>query len=106
MSILRKAKVFSHNRLAGILYEESDHSFYFEYLEEYKGPPISLTMPRREKSFHFSSFPPFFEGLLPEGKRLENLLRSYKINRNDYFSILILTGTDLVGAVSVEEENV
>jgi serine/threonine-protein kinase HipA len=31
-------------------------------------------------------FPPFLEGLLPEGYNLEALLRALKIDRNDHFS--------------------
>jgi len=60
-------------------------------------------MPLELKEFHFTSFPPFFDGLLPEGIQLDGLLRIKKINKEDYFSQLIATGSDLVGAVSVEE---
>ena len=106
MEIIRKAKIFSHRVFAGYLYERKDHSFYFEYNENYLGPPVSLTMPRNQKTFEYSTFPPFFEGLLPEGKRLERLLKTYKIDRTDCFSILLLTGSDLVGAITVERDNV
>lgn len=102
----RKAKIFSHQIFAGYLIEYDEGSYRFEYGDRYKGPPISLTMPLRKNAFDFSMFPPFFEGLLPEGRRLENLLRLYKIDRNDLFSILLETGSDLVGAVTVVKENV
>jgi serine/threonine-protein kinase HipA len=55
------------------------------------------------KEFNFNSFPPFFDGLLPEGIQLDGLLRFKKIDKYDYFSQLIAAGADLVGAVSVEE---
>jgi serine/threonine-protein kinase HipA len=48
----------------------------------------------------FDTFPPFFEGLLPEGMMLEGLLRRLKIDRNDFFAQLAATGEDLVGAVT------
>ena len=51
----------------------------------------------------FDEFPPFFEGLLPEGIQLDALLRQTKIDRNDFFSILLITGKDLVGSVTLEE---
>jgi len=60
-------------------------------------------MPTTQRNYSFDIFPPFFEGLLPEGIQLEALLRKTKIDRNDLFSILIVTGKDLVGSVTVEE---
>ena len=102
---LCKASVFSHRELAGYLVEYDNGEFVFEYLEGYNGPPISLTMAVAQKIFTFKRFPAFFEGLLPEGERLEALLVRYKIDRSDYFSILLLTGSDLVGAVEVEKAN-
>ena len=101
---MRKAKVFMHNSLAGYLIEEEKNIRYrFSYDDNYTGNPVSLTMPVEIKEFHFKSFPAFFDGLLPEGIQLDGLLRIKKIDKNDYFSQLIATGADLVGAVSVEE---
>ncbi|MCK5210342.1 MAG: HipA N-terminal domain-containing protein, partial [Cyclobacteriaceae bacterium] len=56
-----------------------------------------------QKKYTFTSFPPFFEGLLPEGIQLEGLLKLNKIDRNDLFSQLISVGDDVVGAVTVKE---
>ncbi|MFH1321337.1 MAG: HipA N-terminal domain-containing protein [Bacteroidota bacterium] len=101
---MRKVKVFVHGKDAGILTEiEPEKSYSFEYIEEYDGYPVSLTMPVKEKRFHFDNFPPFFDGVLPEGFMLDALLKHSKIDRNDHFSQLITTGKDLVGAITVEE---
>lgn len=101
---MRKAKVFMHKSLAGYLIEEEKNIKYlFYYGDNYKGEPVSLTMPVEIKEFYFNSFPPFFDGLLPEGIQLDGLLRIKKIDKDDYFSQLIATGSDLVGAVCVEE---
>ncbi len=101
---MRKAEVFVHGISAGILEEtEPDHAYRFSYHDGYEGPPVSLTMPVAGKEFGFLSFPPFFEGLLPEGIRLESLLRLRKIDRADLFSQLIAIGADVVGAVTVKE---
>jgi len=59
-------------------------------------------MPRERKEFTYHTFPPFFDGVLPEGLRLEALLRQAKIDRDDLFSQLIAVGRDLVGNVTVE----
>ncbi len=99
---MRKAVVFAHGKRAGILMEVSPKEYKFNYDDDYDGQPISLTMPVGQKEFSFSGFPPFFEGLLPEGIMLEGLLRISKIDQKDYFSQLMATGADLVGAVTVE----
>ncbi|HAP35004.1 MAG TPA: toxin HipA [Bacteroidetes bacterium] len=101
---MRKAKVFVNGGEAGFFCElESNKKFEFEYREEYTGLPISLTMPVKGRKFLFETFPPFFDGLLPEGIQLEALLRQKKIDRNDYFGQLMAVGGDMVGAVTVEE---
>ena len=101
---MRIAKVYMHNKLAGYLTEiEKNKKYKFSYDDNYKEEPISLTMPVELKEFNFDSFPSFFDGLLPEGIQLDGLLRFKKIDKYDYFSQLIATGADLVGAVSVEE---
>ncbi len=102
---MRAAKVFFNNvTLAGILRENIFNQDYeFEYDSEYKGPPISLTMPTKQSIYHFSTFPTYFEGLLPEGFQLEALLKLRKIDRSDYFGQLLTVGKDLVGAFSIEE---
>jgi serine/threonine-protein kinase HipA len=105
---MRKAKVFfNKGTLAGILTENDDkHSYVFVYDSGYDGPPVSLTMPISQKIYEFDSFPAFFDGVLPEGPQLEALLRLEKLDRNDYFGQLISVGKDLVGAFSVEEEQI
>jgi serine/threonine-protein kinase HipA len=95
---MRKAEVFMHGVQAGVLEEiVPGKSYRFNYIEDYNGPPISLTMP-------FQNFPPFFDGLLPEGILLEGLLKQKKIDKYDYFSQLVAVGNDLVGAVTVREK--
>lgn len=100
---MRKARVFVHNILAGELIEFNKNHYIFNYFPEYQGPPVSLTMPVKNKAFEFNQFPAFFEGLLPEGIQLEILLRRYKLDKTDYFSQLIQVGEDVVGAVTIEE---
>lgn len=100
---MRKAVVFVHNKRAGILSEEASGKYRFIYDEAYEGEAVSLTMPVSQKEYHYTSFPPFFEGLLPEGVMLEGLLRINKIDKADFFAQLMATGNDLVGAVTVKE---
>ena len=102
---MRKAIIYVHNKRAGVLIEESTISFRFAYDEKYEAEPVSLTMPILNKVYSFDKFPPFFEGLLPEGVVLEGLLRITKIDKDDFFSQLIAIGNNLVGAVTVKELN-
>jgi len=93
-----------HGLVAGILEEiDPGKKYGFRYIDEYEGPSISLTMPKEETEYYFDRFPPFFEGLLPEGDMLEGLLRQLKIDRDDLFSQLAAVGKEMVGAVTVEE---
>ena len=100
---MRSAIVKIYDTRAGILTENSPTQYLFQYDADYNGPAISLTMPVRGKPYEFESFPPFFDGLLPEGTQLEGLLKTHKIDKHDYFMQLLKTGQDLVGAVTVEE---
>ncbi len=101
---MRKAKVFVKGIEAGILTEfVQGKEYVFEYLDDYVGLEVSRTMPTKEKVYKFDRFPPFFDGLLPEGIQLEGLLKIRKIDRHDYFSQLIAIGEDMVGVVTVKE---
>jgi serine/threonine-protein kinase HipA len=91
--------------MAGRLLEaERGTRYRFAYDAGYDGPPVSLTLPVGSGERVFDRFPPFFEGLLPEGGHLDSLLRLRKLDRDDLFGQLVVVGADLVGAVTVEEE--
>lgn len=101
---MRAAEIFIHDRSVGFLAEvENGEEYVFEYRENYDGPPISVTMPVDQRRYIFEKFPPFFEGLLPEGANLEMLLRGHKIDRDSFYDILLKVGEDTVGAVTVKE---
>jgi serine/threonine-protein kinase HipA len=99
-----KLRVFVGDQLAGhLIREEAIHRF--EYLTDYKGPPVFLgwgdmAKPPRE----WDSFPPAFDGLLPEGVLLDQLLAKHKLDREDKWGQLIAVGQDLTGFVSVLPE--
>jgi len=103
MEEYEKSTDYIHNLLAGVLTETKSNRYIFQYDMDYRGEPISLTMPVEKTPYEFKSFPPFFDGLLPEGGQLEGLLKIYKIDKSDYFTQLLVIGQDLVGAVTVEE---
>lgn len=100
---MRKANVYNHGILAGILIETDEGHYIFEYHKHYAGPPVSLTMPISEHRLEYEKFPPFFDGLLPEGVMLTSLLKAAKLDYGDYFGQLVTVGDDLVGSVTVKE---
>ncbi len=98
---MKKIHIYQQGILAGTLEECSGKTYQFTYIEGYCGEPVSLTMKDIKKTYHFDRFPPFLEGLLPEGKRLEALLRKCKLDRNNYITQLQKVGEDLVGSLTV-----
>ena len=100
---MRKVRVMVHDIAAGILEELPNGKYQFIYYPSYHGAPVSLTMPLKQSMYEFDKFPPFFEGLLPEGILLDALLRKYKLDKNDYFGQLVKVGNDVVGAVTIQE---
>jgi serine/threonine-protein kinase HipA len=101
---MRKAKVFVNSIEAGILIElEFNKKYIYEYKADYYGRSVSLTMPISQKIYEFNNFPPFFDGLLPEGHQLEGLLKFGKVDKNDLFSQLLAVGEDLIGNIAVIE---
>jgi serine/threonine-protein kinase HipA len=98
---MRSAIVYIHDIRAGILSEDDYGKYQFTYDNDYALALVSLTMPVSHRAYSFNDFPPFFEGLLPEGIMLEGLLKISKIDKN-YLSQLIAIGGDLVGAVTVK----
>jgi serine/threonine-protein kinase HipA len=102
---MKKAKVFVAGKHAGYLIElEKGSKYEFNYLDDYSGSPVSLTMPITQKKYKFDRFPAFFDGFLPEGVMLEALLKKTKLDSNDYFEQLMRVGGELVGDVTVQRD--
>lgn len=97
----RRALIRQHGISAGELAEADGGGWLFGYFPGYAGPPVSLALPVREEPYRFSGFPPFLEGLLPEGPQLEAILRRHKIDRGDCFVQLMAVGGDVVGSLTV-----
>lgn len=99
---MRKIQLNLHNIAAAILTERNGE-YELSYLKDYSGEPLSRALPVKKQLYTFQNFPPFLDGLLPEGIQLEALLRSYKIDAEDYLSQIIQVGKDLIGAITIEE---
>jgi serine/threonine-protein kinase HipA len=99
-----RARIFQHGVFAGILEAQGKGLYRFTYDPDYAGPAISFAMPLALKQYEFDSFPPLFEGLLPEGLQLEALLRINKLDRDDLMGQLLAVGGDVVGSLTITGE--
>ena len=99
------ADVYKSGRLAATLTRNTD-GISFAYTAEYlsaRGPAVATTLPvaREPKRTQAGAVPPFFAGLLPEGRRLLALVRAVKTSADDELSHLMAVGRDAVGDVQV-----
>lgn len=84
----------------------SGYEFEYDaaYLQKPGARPISLGMPLQKEKYTSKILFPFFQGLLPEGWLLELTSQTLKIDPDDKFGLLLHTGSDTVGAVTVRPE--
>lgn len=103
---MRKANVYFDGKLCGQL-EETETGYRFSYTPAWFSdpslPPISLTMPKDHETYESATFFPFFDGLIPEGYLLEKVRSKWNIPYQDRFGLLLKSGEDAIGAVSVQE---
>lgn len=85
--------------------ERTATSTRFSYLDGYAGEPVGHVLPLGEVvELPGAAVPPWFANLLPEGRRLGLLRRAVKTSADDDFSLLVATGADPVGDVSVVDD--
>lgn len=75
----------------------------FSYRDAYEGPPVATTLPLGGPPVPApaGAVPPFFAGLLPEGRRLAALRWAVKTSADDELSLLLAVGADAIGDVQV-----
>jgi serine/threonine-protein kinase HipA len=102
---VREADVYQGEILAGFLDRMGD-AVRFSYDPGFLSTdprPVATTLPLRAEPYRATggAVPPFFAGLLPEGRRLNSLHNDLKASRDDELSQLIAVGWDCVGDVRV-----
>ncbi|MCQ6270364.1 HipA domain-containing protein [Pseudarthrobacter sp. R1] len=101
----RIADIYKAGVLAARL-ERHDGGTRFSYLAGYLsagGPAVATSLPLTSEPALSSAgaAPPYFTGLLPEGRRLNALRRSIKTSADDDLSLLIAAGGNPVGDVQI-----
>lgn len=104
-----RATVFKAGVHAATL-ERRTGSVVFAYTPDYlasAGPPVATTLPLRPEPVTAGlagALPPFFSGLLPEGRRLTALRTAVKTSADDELTLLLAVGSDTIGDVQVVPE--
>ena len=107
---MRKAEVYRNGVLAGILTEADDRTFEFQYISVYfndnSEPAISLTLPKDRLAFFSEYLFPVFYNMLSEGANRIVQSRQLKIDKNDFFGLLLATAQyDTIGAITIKPIN-
>ena len=103
----RHAYVYQQGIFAGLLTEERDRdqkTYKFVYDPAYiqsRSPPVSLTLPIAEKCYRSPTLFSYFSGLLSQGDARKTQARVLRLDENDDFGLLVATGADMIGSVSV-----
>ncbi len=98
----RTVNIYMYDELAGVLVEK-DNEYIFSYDKNYKGKPISLSMPINVQSHTSKELHPFFKSLAPEGWLKKRFSEIQQIDERDSLGFLIENGNDLLGAISIKK---
>ena len=101
---MRQANVYYNGSYAGRLVQDVT-GYLFTYDRSYLGrgaaQSISASLPISAESYRSKELFPFFRGLIPEGWLFDLNARALKIDPTDEFGMLLHTGRDCIGAVTV-----
>lgn len=105
---MRQGKVYLNGIYAGLLSEVPGEGYSFVYDDVYYSnpqlPPISLTLPKKQKRFASPILFPFFSNMLSEGynRKLQAVL--HHLDQEDDFGFLLATADcDTPGAVTIKK---
>ena len=103
---MRKAAVYYHHDLAGILTETDEGQFEFQYdtqyINQFPDQFLTFSMPVSHRIYQEKYLFSFFEGLIPEGWLLDVATDHYKVEPNDRMGLLLTCCENCIGAVSVK----
>jgi serine/threonine-protein kinase HipA len=100
---LEVATVYVAGQRAGTL-RRTHFGVQFQYDAAYEGTAVATTLPIRDEPYtgpQAGAVPPFFAGLLPEGRRLTALRLAAKTSADDDLTLLMAVGRDTIGNVTI-----
>lgn len=98
--------IYKGKTKAGELWVDDD-GYHFEYDDTFMNDdttrPISVNMPKKQKSYHSKELFHYFKSILSEGENREQICKSLRIDPSDDWSLLVLTCQyDTIGAITVK----
>jgi serine/threonine-protein kinase HipA len=102
--------VYLHGVQIGILEAGTSTDYTFAYIQQTVEEAglgaivLSQSLPVREEPFDAMATRTFFEGLLPESARREEIATELRISPNDSYRLLEEIGRDCAGAVVILPE--
>lgn len=104
---MRELEVWLNDDLVGYLTEnrKGGRFRYASHIEEMQSgnPLLSLSLPVKSRPYGESKTENWFMGLLPEGKRRQEIAHSLGISEHDWIGLLAEIGWECAGAVRVFE---
>lgn len=104
---MRELEVWLGDTLVGYL-SENRKGARFRYASNTQDSlnerfPLSLSLPVKNKPYGESKTQNWFTGLLPEGRRLQDIARNLRVGEYDWIGFLAVIGWDCAGAVRIFE---
>ena len=100
---VRIADVYKAGQFVARL-RRTEQGIRFEYLPNAVAVATTLPVSDEPVTHPAGAVPPFFAGLLPEGRRLTALRNQVKTSWDDELSLLLVVGNDVIGDVQVVPE--
>jgi len=101
----RILEVWWNDQLVGRLSQNQHGDLGFVYapawLADTHAPPLSASLPKREKAFSKRECRPFFAGLLPEERQREVVAQWLGVSSANDFSLLDRLGGEVAGAIEL-----
>lgn len=96
---IKELHVLLNEEHIGILREEPDGKHSFTYDSNYRGMPLSLSMPLRQKPWKGQAVEAYIDGILPDDPSTRQRIgHQYAVNPRNPFSLLTAVGLDCGGA--------
>lgn len=104
---MRKAAVYNNGILAGLLIEDNQRHYTFQYNERYLADPnlpaISIQLSKSKPMYQSEFLFPVFSNMVAEGANLAIQTRYLKIDEKDVLGLLVATaGADSIGSITIK----
>ncbi len=105
---MRAKVIYKDKYLAGLLWRD-ETGYHFEYDDDFirnnELYPISINLPKSQKTYHAKQLFPFFQSMLSEGYNRQMQCKALGIDIHDDWNLLINTcGHDTIGAITIKKD--